>query len=270
MVTQHFRCQDPVLQNYFTSYYWMEGQDNDRSNFRIFPSNNSVLSLGWNTCLRKMLNTIVLQSTSNSCYSIYVDNVDAPINFEYRGPIYELSFLVRPQYTAYVARRIASLRKNETNWYRMIGQLQAEVFGTTGITQRQQLVEHWLKEVLLGSEMDETMAQVGASVKLLEQGMPAQHIASLLGTSRKTLHKTFRKHTLKTPGAFRRIHRFREALRVRQKQSEVNLTGVAYASGYYDQSHMVRDFRRLSGLAPKELLTTLLSVDEENVFWLPV
>ena len=34
--------------------------------------------------------------------------------------------------------------------------------------------------------------------------------------------------------------------------SEENLTGIAYAAGYFDQAHFIHDFRAMTGLTPKE------------------
>ncbi|MEM9260518.1 MAG: helix-turn-helix domain-containing protein, partial [Bacteroidota bacterium] len=160
---------------------------------------------------------------------------------------------------------------NEREWQRTIENLQAMVFSATGRPNRQAIIEQWLQEILLQPcrQSWESANFISATTKLLEQGFSTQSIATLLGTSRKTLHKSFREHTLKTPGAYQQIYRFRQALRLRQQQRKGSLTGLAYDSGYYDQSHMVRDFRRLSGLTPRGLLTELLDVGDGNVFWLP-
>lgn len=271
MVTQHFRCNDPMLQEYFISYYLIEGRNNDCSNFRIFPSNNSVLSLGWQTSLEKKGSGFILRSSPNACYSIYFDSITTQVSFEYQGPIYELSILIRPQYTTFLANRLAQLGARTGAWQRMISNLQAEVFCATDLSQRQRIIERWLREVLLagGEELGRTVVFIATTTKLLEQGLSIQAIAPLLGTSRKTLHKTFREYTLSTPGAYQKIHRFRNAMRLRQEEQEESLTSLAYASGYYDQSHMVRDFRRLSGLSPRRLLKELRYVGEGDVFWLP-
>ncbi|MEM9259869.1 MAG: hypothetical protein AAGA62_09500, partial [Bacteroidota bacterium] len=116
MVTQHFWCEAAPLQEYFVSYYLIEGLNNDRSSFRIFPSNNSVLSLGWRTDLVDLGDGFLLRSSKESRYAVYFDSITSPMSFEYQGPIYELSFLIRPAYSAFFAQRITELRANEREW----------------------------------------------------------------------------------------------------------------------------------------------------------
>ncbi|WP_425269774.1 helix-turn-helix domain-containing protein [Leptospira yasudae] len=44
--------------------------------------------------------------------------------------------------------------------------------------------------------------------------------------------------------------RFRNALRLKDESS--NLTDLAYLSGYYDQAHFIRAFKRRIGKSPKK------------------
>jgi AraC-like DNA-binding protein len=45
--------------------------------------------------------------------------------------------------------------------------------------------------------------------------------------------------------------RFQNALFERSQNARMSLTSLAYACGYYDQSHMVHDFKVLTGMTPK-------------------
>jgi AraC-like DNA-binding protein len=54
-----------------------------------------------------------------------------------------------------------------------------------------------------------------------------------------------------TPKMFARIVRFRHIFRLANEQNIDTLATLAYESGYYDQSHFIRDFRAFSGLNPK-------------------
>lgn len=54
------------------------------------------------------------------------------------------------------------------------------------------------------------------------------------------------------PKEYGRIARFQRALRMMQLGSR-DYAGIAYANGYSDQSHFIRDFRLFSGITPKQL-----------------
>lgn len=53
-----------------------------------------------------------------------------------------------------------------------------------------------------------------------------------------------------TPKFYSRVRRLNSALRELAGARKVNWAGLAGDSGYYDQSHMIRDFRLLTGLSP--------------------
>lgn len=70
------------------------------------------------------------------------------------------------------------------------------------------------------------------------------------GLSSRRFIELFRRHVGATPKVYRRIQRFQRALRVMQKQTWVDWSDFAVEGGYYDQSHLIRDFRQFSGLTP--------------------
>jgi AraC-like DNA-binding protein len=68
--------------------------------------------------------------------------------------------------------------------------------------------------------------------------------------SHKHFIHEFRRHVGLTPKVFCRIRRFQEVLARIQAQKQVNWIDIAYACGYYDQAHFIRDFQAFSGLNP--------------------
>lgn len=71
------------------------------------------------------------------------------------------------------------------------------------------------------------------------------------------------------PKEFLRLLRFHNALRNLKNQhfnTQHSLTEIACDSGYYDLSHMSSEFREISGLSPKELLSASEN-DNDPVGW---
>lgn len=77
---------------------------------------------------------------------------------------------------------------------------------------------------------------------------PIEALARTLGLSKRTLERRFQLHIGATPKKYARILRLRNALF--QRRSLSNWADVAYAAGYYDQSHMIHDFQELYGMSP--------------------
>jgi AraC-like DNA-binding protein len=80
---------------------------------------------------------------------------------------------------------------------------------------------------------------------------PIGKLARALGTTPRSLERRFQAHVGATPKKYARVVRLRHALLQRQRLS--SWADVAYAAGYYDQSHMINDFQELYGLPPESV-----------------
>jgi AraC-like DNA-binding protein len=54
-----------------------------------------------------------------------------------------------------------------------------------------------------------------------------------------------------SPKVFTRLARFHRALRAARGRGRANWAGIAAAAGYYDQAHLVAEFRAIAGAAPR-------------------
>ncbi|MDR2011375.1 MAG: helix-turn-helix domain-containing protein [Bacteroidales bacterium] len=70
--------------------------------------------------------------------------------------------------------------------------------------------------------------------------------------SRKQFERTFSEYIGISPAQFLKIIRFQNSLNERSLNNETSLTKLAYKCGYYDQSHMIRDYKQFSGITPLE------------------
>lgn len=83
-------------------------------------------------------------------------------------------------------------------------------------------------------------------------------LADEIGWSHKHLIAQFREHVGMSPKTLARILRFRQALDLLEGNPAVRWVEIALRSGYYDQAHLIRDFRDFAGCTPKEYLGRLL------------
>lgn len=75
-------------------------------------------------------------------------------------------------------------------------------------------------------------------------------VAAEVGWSRRHLGTRFRAEFGITPKAAARVVRFDRALDLIAGRPEANLADLAAEAGFYDQSHLTRDFHDLAGCAP--------------------
>jgi AraC-like DNA-binding protein len=97
---------------------------------------------------------------------------------------------------------------------------------------------------------------IAAALDLLHASAELPRIAAVaqdLGLSTRQLERTFRREVGLTPKHYARLVRFRRMLTALDR-AEPRWADLAAACGYSDQPHLVREFRELTGLAPRACL----------------
>lgn len=115
-----------------------------------------------------------------------------------------------------------------------------------------QLIEQWLSTRIKSSL---NTGRISAALSEMVR-FPSTSIDNLAGISclgKKQFERLFRKYVGMNPKEYGRIVRFQRALRMMQLGSR-DYAGIAYANGYADQSHFIREFRVFSSLTPKQLI----------------
>ena len=89
------------------------------------------------------------------------------------------------------------------------------------------------------------------------QSAKVDAVASDLGVSARHLRRVFREALGVSPKAFARLERFRRALRVARENGRAGWADVAAGAGYYDQAHLIAEFRAIAGVTPSVLVREL-------------
>jgi AraC-like DNA-binding protein len=82
-------------------------------------------------------------------------------------------------------------------------------------------------------------------------------VAVDLGVSERHLRRVFRETVGVSPKAFAKLARFRRALRAAREEGHASWASIAAAAGYYDQAHLIAEFRAIAGVTPRALLGEL-------------
>jgi AraC-like DNA-binding protein len=84
--------------------------------------------------------------------------------------------------------------------------------------------------------------------------IPIEELATQTGFTRKHLGNLFQQQVGVSPKSLARIHRFRGALALLNTgDGQVPWAALAEQCGFYDQSHLINEFRRFTGFSPGEL-----------------
>ncbi|MGJ7554840.1 helix-turn-helix domain-containing protein [Variovorax sp. RB3P1] len=83
---------------------------------------------------------------------------------------------------------------------------------------------------------------------------PLRDVAAAVGVGERRLQQLFHAHVGLTPRAWRRLARMHGCLRALRAQPSPAWAELALDGGFYDQSHLVNEFRSLCGVTPTEFL----------------
>jgi AraC-like DNA-binding protein len=117
--------------------------------------------------------------------------------------------------------------------------------------ERVRYIERFLLSVMEPDQEDHLIQAACCELDRSHGNYPVEKLGPALGTTSRTLERRFHAHVGATPKKYARVVRLRHALL--RARSHSSWADVACASGYYDQSHMIKECQELYGLTPEKL-----------------
>jgi len=136
-------------------------------------------------------------------------------------------------------------------WRRDDARVEARLTERQGIGRKLALLETALLERLKYKKDDDPY--IGRLVRLILDRRGAVSIEALseyAGISRQHVARKFDQHVGISPKLFCRIMRFQDLMTTIRRSGKVDWATTALDFGYYDQAHMISDFKEFCGLTP--------------------
>ena len=133
-----------------------------------------------------------------------------------------------------------------------------------------QQMKHIVEAYLLRRLGQPTLTPLELAIRQLLRGQPADTIEQVAAQSCLSLRQFERRSRELlgySPKFFTRIIRFSRAYRLKVRQPRATWTTISHQCGYYDQMHLIRDFREFAGTTPKligrEILAAPLTLQDD-------
>ena len=131
-----------------------------------------------------------------------------------------------------------------------IEQVNEQLRNTQDYAQMKNIVETFLLKKLNKLRRLETFDLVINKSVSVNGGMTVEALASDACLSLRQFERKCKERIGISPKLYLRLVRFSTAYRMHERHPDHSWTSIAYASGYYDQAHFIRDFKEFAGVIP--------------------
>jgi AraC-like DNA-binding protein len=270
-----YNPQNQLLQKYIECFYTLKRSSSDETiSYLGFPSVNTfvVICNEAEVTLQRENITIVYSQNSSPKSVLIVDFEKSGIS-QYVGETFEITIYFKPLgLNAFLDKNLIDYKKTSVSFFNPFDDFQkkmTEIFLIEDDRGKIEALENYWLSKLKGFEhlfLEKVLAEM-----MGENDSPAtiSDIAKRNKISRTTLNKHFDLHVGTSPNQFKKIARFRNAMkRFAAKTSAENLVDISYLADYFDQSHMVKDFKSLTGYSPKAFFSKLSRLENGQINWL--
>ncbi len=133
--------------------------------------------------------------------------------------------------------------------------LHEKLFDTTSPQERVAILDQFFLTKLVNNQKYISKTQLIKSaltqINLKEGHLDLEKMADKYGISSRYLNKLFVQNTGVSPKQYHQIIRFQQSLQLLNKGTE-SLTAIAYQSGYFDQSHFIKEFKKFTRTLPSD------------------
>jgi AraC-like DNA-binding protein len=250
MKMEFYRPINEVLKSYIEGYYFISPDENtERLHYWTFPNNFFIVSVSKDVEIETQQHKITVRpAQQENIMANFVSRYTSPIEVMCEGELNELTIYFKPLAINYFLDNAHGLLKQGNAlgfnpFADFIPTMKALLHEGDRNLQRQNLEDYWISKLKASAPglMERMIADI-------ESGMKIGDIALQNNFSRQYLNRLFTKNVGKSPSEFYRIHRFRKA--ITQQKNIRNLTELSYESLFYDQSHLIRDFKQLTNVNP--------------------
>ena len=138
-----------------------------------------------------------------------------------------------------------------------VRELEQRLGNSETFQQRGSIANHFFAERLKHAQAIDRMAFAADRILNSSGNLSSAELAGQTGIGVRQFQREFSARFGASPKLFSRIVRFQNALDTKARSSTKSWTDVAQELGYYDQMHMVHEFREFTGESPTETLCQL-------------
>lgn len=260
MIIKAFKPQNSQLSSYIDCFYILDHQETSTENsFLILPSFYSYLSVSLATETTVMRDTIiqVKQSNKKTLDSSLQIGLKSSHIFEYKGVVKELCIKFKPLgiYSFFNENKIHL--SNDSQAFiqdRTFENAMTSILKSPSYSEMIYKTEDYLISILQPYQHP-YLNKILKNLETMETGnlITLENLSKSVAVSRPTLNAQFKKYLHLTPSEYKQIWRLRSYIDSKLiSESTASSGDMIFDLGFFDQSHMIKEFKKYTLLKPKE------------------
>ena len=261
-----YRPKNDILKKHMEGYYFMLPDDtNQPFHYFTFPNNFFILSVAIGSQTMTDDNKITISnSTDGEVIADFLARYTKPVEILYKNQVSEITIYFKPAAINNFIDKADLLfqQKNAINFnpFPDFFEKMKEILELKDQTRQTELLEqYWLSKF-----KNKDLHLIEDILVDMESDLKISDIASKYNISRQHLNTLFSKTVGKPCSEYRKINRFRST--IEKKKNAKNLSQLTYDNLFYDQSHMIKDFKELTKVSPRFFFKKI-DIDKKNI-WL--
>ena len=272
-----FKPRNIILQSFIEYFYILtKSADEEAVTYLTFPNIYSMVSIIKQATVKTAGNKVTVEFNADiALESVLAMRYTQPLIIEYTGAAYEITICFKPLgLNAFLTCPVSNYTINNrlldvfVPFDDFLEKMNCIMLMHLDDEKIAAMEAYWISK-LRGVSHPFLYQALNDMLLPNNKEMTIAEIAKKSSVTQKTLIRHFERHLCKTPSDFRKIVRFRNAMKQKSLEGTAdNLTDISYISSYFDQSHMIKDFKALTGYAPKEFFKKLSSSYDGKISWI--
>jgi AraC-like DNA-binding protein len=267
-----FQPASELLRKHIARFSFVKTEQSVNAEFVIYPDVVTILSLARQTALEIEKNcvTVNINPELEEVQTDVTGRFLTPLHFRYRGKFDEINIIFKPLGMAhFFPKPFAEIAPNNyqlyqpdfTDWDGFCENL----FRQTTHNKQVKCLEEYFLQKYFQPDLENFSNAVDCFLNP-QENRSIREISQSAGIHQKTMERLCQKHLGCSPATFRRIARFRHSIRLRLGEKEAkHLTDTSYQANFFDQSHFIKEYRKLSEMSPKEFFDSTWKMPEFDI-----
>lgn len=251
-----------VLKDYIEGYYFIEKDDLQKPvKYLTFPDNYFIVSACQDVSVTQDKGWVeIARSPSENIMVDFVFRCSVPTEIFYRESVNEITVYFKPLGIYHFFNADKSGDVEQEILLSDFTDIMSDVLKEPDRRIQIEILENYC----LSRFRHRDLHLAYAILNDFETELSIEEIASKNKITRQYVNKIAQRYLAKPASEFRKIQRFRNVL-ISNKKSR-NLTELSYENLFYDQSHLIKDFKELTRISPGKFFENVDT--EKNNVWL--